>query len=156
MPAVQWGVVIGASAVAAAWDLARRRIPNVLTLPLWATGLVYAATAGGFAGLGDSAAASCLLAGPYVLLFLFAGGGGGDAKLMGAIGSWLGLVQGTVALLAVALSGVAVALAAMALRPRRSISGEPDSLKGVRTIPFGLAILLGVGVAGLAVLLWRR
>lgn len=66
------------------------------------------AVVGGWSGLADSVLATLLLALPYVLLFIFAGGGAGDAKLMGAIGAWLGLVQGTVVLFAVALTGAIV------------------------------------------------
>ena len=66
----------------------------------------------------DALAACVMLALPYVVLFVFAGGGAGDAKLMGAIGTWLGLVNGVVALAAVAASGILLAVA-FALARRR-------------------------------------
>ena len=109
-PPLQWGAVIGVSLAAARSDLRSSRIPNALTFPLLATGLLCSIAVGGWSGLADSALATLLLGLPYVLLYMFAGGGAGDAKLMGAIGAWLGLVQGTVVLFAVALTGVVTAL----------------------------------------------
>ena len=57
------------------------------------------------------AALACLVVSlPFVLLFVFAGGGAGDAKLMGAVGAWLGLGSGIVALGSVCAAGVAFAV----------------------------------------------
>ena len=109
-PAIQWGTVLGASLVATCSDLRTRRIPNALTLPLFAAGIAQAAMFRGWTGLLDSLVASCVLALPYVLLFALAEGGAGDAKLMGAIGAWLGLFKGGLTLAFVSLSGVALAL----------------------------------------------
>ena len=87
---LQWGVVIGTALAAAVCDLRTRRVPNLLTGPIVLAGLAWGIWVGGWAGLADSVAGCLLLAIPYVLLFVFAGGGAGDAKLMGAIGSrWL-------------------------------------------------------------------
>ena len=109
-PLLQWGTVIGASLVASLCDLRSRRIPNSLTGPLFIAGVAASAAFGGAAGLLDAAAAGCLLAVPYVLLFVLAGGGAGDAKLMGALGAWLGVVQGAVTLACVCACGVLLAL----------------------------------------------
>ncbi|MBM4028430.1 MAG: prepilin peptidase [Planctomycetes bacterium] len=84
--AVQWGVVLGASLAAALTDLRNRRIPNRLTMPLALVGLAVAFYGGGWANLGAAGAAYLVLALPYILLFLLAGGGAGDAKMMGATG----------------------------------------------------------------------
>ncbi|MHC4988495.1 MAG: A24 family peptidase [Planctomycetota bacterium] len=107
---VQWGVVLVASLVAALADIKSRRIPNVLTLPLLAAGIVQAACLSGFDGLKSSLLAAFVLGLPYVLLFAFAGGGAGDAKLMAAVGSWLGFESGIVALLAISICAVVLAL----------------------------------------------
>ena len=163
---VQWSVVIGVSLVAAFWDVRTGRIPNVLTVPLWVAGVVYAAVVAGLPGLADAFLASILLAAPYIWLFVSAGGGGGDAKLMAAIGSWLGLVQGTVALFAVAMAGVVIAAAiVVAHRIRQGRLARPGGQGGLvqpdqanirrQEIPFGLAILTGVLVAATGVSLWR-
>ena len=176
----QWGVVIGASLVAAICDLRTRRIPNALTVPLLLVGLIKAAWFGGVSGLAEAVAACFLLALPYVLLFLFAKGGASDAKLMGAIGAWLGLAQGITVLLCVATAGCVLAIAkALAKKRLRSVLTSIFLsfysfmlfLLGYRTmqhttdrddvdqrydltIPYGVAIFAGVCVAGGIVLIW--
>lgn len=106
-----WGVALGASLLAAFTDARSRRIPNLLTLPALAAGLAWAGLSGGVAGLGEALLATLLLALPFVLLFVFAGGGAGDAKLMGALGAWLGMHEGLRTLVCVCLAGVVMALA---------------------------------------------
>ena len=180
MPAVQWGVVIGASLAAAVSDVTCRRIPNRLTGPLLAGGLAWAGCVAGWPGLLDACAACAMLAAPYVLLFLIAGGGAGDAKLMGAIGAWVGVVAGIVVLAAVAVSGIllaaAFALARKRLRPAlANIAGVAFGLgliiagrgkladgravlppvENMQKIPYGVAILLGVCVGAAGILIWR-
>jgi prepilin peptidase CpaA len=179
-PGLQWGVVVCAALVAAWTDLASRRIYNWLTVPMAAGGLCYGAAVGGIAGMSESLAACVLVAIPYVLLFLFAQGGAGDAKMMGAVGAWLGLVNGLAALAAVSIAGIGLAflfswqqgrlkettsnvsglaygmLYAAASRGRvgESLrSGAPS--ESTLTMPYGLAILVGVGIAATGVLLWR-
>ncbi|MHC4926007.1 MAG: A24 family peptidase [Planctomycetota bacterium] len=108
----QWGVVLGASLAAALWDLNTRRIPNWLTFPLFLSGLVQAVVFGGFGfdGLGGSLLAGAILGLPYVILFLFAGGGAGDAKIMIAAGTWLGMGHILEVLFCVSVFGIAIAL----------------------------------------------
>ena len=175
-PLLQWGVVLGASLAAAFTDVGRRRIPNLLTLPLLLTGLVYGAVAAGAAGLADSLAAAVVLALPYVLLHVLAGGGAGDAKLMAGIGAWLGLANGVAALLAVALAGVLMGVLMagasgglrLAMARVRQVSARmvlnyygaglpqrPPRGRKRLTMPYGLAICAGCWVAGVAVLVWR-
>lgn len=179
-PLVQWGVVIGASVIAAGTDLAARRIPNWLTFPMLLGGLIFAGVQAGMVGVADAIAATVFLAFPYVLLFLFAQGGAGDAKLMGAIGAWLGLVNGSIALGCVALAGVIIAAAMAVWRGRASevsvnVAGISQNLflailtrtkvpsnhssqrtgEPMLTMPYGLAICVGVCAAGIGVFLWR-
>ncbi|MGB6917108.1 MAG: A24 family peptidase [Phycisphaerae bacterium] len=178
-PSLQWGVVISVSLLAAVVDVAWRRIPNLLVGPIWVGGLVWAAWLGGPPALGDAFVAGVMLATPYILLFLFAGGGAGDAKLMGAIGTWLGLVNGTVALFCVSLAGIVVGIAfALAKKRLRTVwanlAGErwrllllafgpgrwrvmQDPLVGgdLLKMPYGVAIFAGVCAAAAGVLLWR-
>ena len=119
--AAQWGIVIGASLTAFLLDVRTRRIPNWLTLPLAAAGLVAGFITGGLTGLGSSVAAWAVLMLPYFLLFALAGGGAGDAKMMGAIGAWLGLKAGLVVLACVAIvGGIFGVLRILAHRERRS------------------------------------
>ena len=106
----QWGVIISASLVSAIWDVRSRRIPNMITFPLLLAGLIWATWHGGLSSLAEAAGACVLLALPYVFLFVFANGGAGDAKLMGAIGAWLGFKQGIIVLCCVATAGIILAI----------------------------------------------
>ena len=180
IPLLQWGVVIGASTVAAVWDSLRHRIPNLLTAPLFLSGLIWSGCVGGFTGLGESLIACVILAAPYVWLFAVAGGGAGDAKMMGAIGAWLGLVNGLVALVGVSLAGVVLGI--VFLIRRRGLSSawsafvvgigelfqrfsgvggskaEKDATidsEPLAKMPYGLAIWSGVCLAAAGVTLWR-
>ncbi|MFI5378573.1 MAG: prepilin peptidase [Tepidisphaerales bacterium] len=76
--------------IAAAIDLRRRRIPNWVTLPLMLAGLVQSWTAA--ATVVPLAAWLGLLAGGGLSLPLFVLGvrGGGDVKLLAAVGAWIG------------------------------------------------------------------
>ena len=177
---LQWGVVLGASLAAALFDIRSRRIPNLLTFPVLAAGLIYATVAGGWLGLADALSACILLALPYVYLFLYAGGGAGDAKLMAALGAWLGVVNGLIALASVALAGVVMAIVwAIARRSvpevlsnvtlivsgtlagwfRGGALGDSDGVVArpgsLQTMPYGIAIFIGVCAAAAGVLIWR-
>ena len=175
----QWGVVIGASLVGAACDLSSRRIPNWLTLPTLMVGLIVSCWVGGLTGLGDSVGGCILMAAPYVILFVFAGGGAGDAKLMGAVGAWLGLSLGVVVLLCVAVVGAVLGIAASLVH--KEGRGVVANLWGftyvmtavtlgqmkwsaatqivphtesMRKMPYGAAIFLGVCVAAMTDYFW--
>lgn len=82
-------VVVGAGSSALV-DLRTRRIPNGLTLGLTAVGLGLAAS--GASGLSVGASFGGLLVGLLLMLpgHLFGGTGGGDVKLLAALGSILG------------------------------------------------------------------
>ena len=179
-PALQWGVVIGAALIGAVLDARSQRISNRLTGPLLIGGLAVSTWVGGVPGLFDSLAGCCALAAPYVLLFALAGGGAGDAKLMGALGAWLGVVQGVVVLLAVALCGGLLAVGFALWRRRlgrtlglvthaaRAFSGFCVGALSVRDagaafptesevqqMPYGPAIFLGVVFSAGGIWLWR-
>ena len=164
--------------MAAATDLSSRRIPNWLTLPLFAAGLAQGTLGGGLEGLLESFGSACLLALPFLVLFVFAGGGAGDAKLMGAVGSWLGFRGGLLALGAVCAAGIVCAFGfAIA---RRHLPTLLSNLRGLakglsfvvitrgrfrnaealipspekmQPFPYGVAIFLGVSTAAIGVFL---
>jgi prepilin peptidase CpaA len=167
-----WGVVLVACAIGCVTDLRARRLPNALTLPLWLTGLVFAAVTGGLPGFAGALGASILLMIPYIILFICAGGGAGDAKMMAGLGAWLGLTHGLYALLVIALVGGIVGIAwslcsgsalSLILKLRTALNGALGLAYGRLTpseclafmppaggsarIPYGLAICLGAAVA---------
>lgn len=83
--------IVGAFvAVAAVSDLRTRRLPNWLTVPALGAGLLAHTVMNGFAGLGFALLGFCTGFGILLVLWLIGGGGGGDVKLMGALGAWLG------------------------------------------------------------------
>jgi prepilin peptidase CpaA len=82
--------VIAIGLAACVVDARTRRIPNALTLGAALGGFLIQIVSGGFAGA--LAAASGWLVGTLLLLpiFVLGGMGGGDFKLLAALGAWLG------------------------------------------------------------------
>jgi len=172
MPVATWLVVIGITAVAAVTDWRSRRIPNALTFPSLLAALIYAAAAGGWGQLGGALGGMLLCAMPFVLLFLFAGGGAGDAKLMAAVGAWLAMPGALIALLAVLIAGGVLALGTMAWqRSYRNVWGNflwilvslktaaagrgaarrdyvLPTAESIHAMPYGVAIFVGCAAAG--------
>jgi len=120
--------IIIASALALAWaaslllllaliDARTSLLPDALTLPLLWTGLALALLGVGPIPLPDALAAAMIA---YVFLWLFAwlflhlrgrdGMGGGDVKLLAAIGAWAGWPDVFLALLCASVSGILYAL----------------------------------------------
>lgn len=102
----------------AVYDVASRRIPNAFTLPAVAFGLLLHFSFGGWRQLG-TAAAGGILCGLIFLVFHIAGGmGGGDVKLIMAVGCNAGLLQIEPLLVLTSLAGGVMALG-LALYHRR-------------------------------------
>ncbi len=128
---VPWVVVLVVAAAAARLDLRTRRIPNRLTGPLLLGGLLWGLliTAGAFAapsaaasrGIGDSLLGALVTSLPFLMLWLALGAGAGDAKLMMAIGAWLGLTAGVLVLVCTVIAGGALVIA-WGLREGRLLS----------------------------------
>jgi len=179
--AIQWGVVIGASLVAAVTDIRTRRIPNVLSGTLFLAGLLWSLDNNGLKGLPGTLAAAVILSLPFVFLFLFAGGGAGDAKLTGAIGAWLSVNESFTALVCICLAGGALGLIVAVREKKLKIvltnliflildlvragiirkekiikSGETaQAQQGEKlTMPYGVAICAGLCAAG--AIIWLR
>lgn len=163
--------LIATCAIAVWSDLRTGRIPNVLTLSGLTAALVLRAV-GGPDLLGDGLAGAAVAFGLSLPLFLLGGLGGGDVKLLIAVGAFLAPARLFVALAAMAISGGVIALAAV-LRRRalgrtlanvwrivktailaalfRTVPRSPlPTLRtpGAITTPYGLAIATGaiVGV----------
>jgi prepilin peptidase CpaA len=156
-------------------DVARRRIPNVITFPAMALGLALWFRSDGWAGALMGVAGA--IVSPLVLILVHAGHrpGMGDVKLTAAVGSLLGPAAGGIAVLVSAVIGGLLAII-WAMRPGTSASrmmgtfliGLPilgrlysrpeveddDKAIGTIPIPYGIAIGLGsiVTVGGVC---WR-
>ena len=87
---ISFVVVMAVVAVAVTIDLRTRRIPNWLTVPAFAAGMLFHIVTGGWSGFLFAGGGFAVGFGILLALWLIGGGGGGDVKLMGAIGAWLG------------------------------------------------------------------
>jgi len=176
---VPWAVAILVTVIAATTDCKTRRIPNLLTFPAFFAGLIYATLTCGFVGLADAFAGALLAMGPFVLMFLFAGGGAGDAKLMGALGAWLGVLGGAITLIAVMIAGGLLSLVFIVFRHngkhvwanllwifdslRAVVMGNKQArsstllprVESLHVMPYGLAIFLGTCIATGGAWLWH-
>lgn len=117
-------VLVGAG-TAAAVDVRTRRVPNVLTASLAAAGIVCAATRLG--PIGPLAALAGSLVGLLLMLpgHLLGATGGGDVKLLAAVGTWLGPAATVRAFVFTMIAGGVLALGLAISRGR--IRGKDNS-----------------------------
>ncbi len=149
--------------IGAVTDIRDRRIPNRLTYGGLATALAVRCALSGWLGLRTGLAGLLLGGGIFYLLFLLGGMGGGDVKLMAAVGAWAGTAQVVAVLIAAAIAGGILAacyivfnqrvlrtlLNSMKLISHHLSSGiQPHPSLNVRRpssmrVPYGLAIAMG-------------
>ena len=151
--------------IAAVTDVRKGLIYNWLTIPALLLGFVLSAWYQGWAGLGLSTLGMIIGGGVLFVPFFYNAMGGGDVKLMAAIGAIMGPKFAIESLLASILVGGVVGFAVMLIRGKikptfawygkvsvnfmRSIMYRgvifnlPPSPK-VGTFPFGVSILAGV------------
>lgn len=161
--------------VGAVSDLRCARIPNRLTYTALLAALPLRTALLGLAGLKSGAIGILVAGGLFLLLFVLGAMGGGDMKLMAAVGAWVGSAQVMTLILAAALAGGVLAIARMILSKNvgqtlrstmllihfRFTSGlQPHPEMNVQAsesqrVPFGVAIAMGaLSCAGSAV--WWR
>ena len=87
---IQLLAVAGFVLIAAVSDLSSRRIPNWLTVSALFVAICFHTLTAGWAGLGFALGGFATGFSILLVLWLIGGGGGGDVKLMGALGGWLG------------------------------------------------------------------
>jgi prepilin peptidase CpaA len=111
-PVPSWGAVILALLLVGTTytDLRWRRIPNYLTFPAFALGLLLSGITSGWIGLLLSLSGALLAPCLVSLMHGGRGPGMGDLKLAATIGAFLGPVIGTVAMLLSMIAGGVVAL----------------------------------------------
>src|SRR5207247_8695486 len=81
---------LSVAVVACVCDLRSRRIPNVLTFGAAAAAFAYHLTTGGVGALGQSALGWLVGVLVFIVPFALRGLGGGDVKLVAALGAWIG------------------------------------------------------------------
>ena len=135
-----------------AFDLRYRVLPDMLTLPVAATGLMAAALVPGAIGLDFwSAAAGCFGAGAalwlvqsgFRMLRGIEGLGGGDVKLAAAMGAWLGPMGCAFAIATAAFGALAAELAIALIRDGRIDPTRRLPLGAYLCGAFWIAVLLG-------------
>ena len=160
-------------AFGAAFDVGTRRIPNYITVGGFAVALVLRASTGGIDAVVGGLLGALLAFLLTFPLFMLRSMGGGDVKLLTAVGAFLGPYSTFIALLATALVGGVLAIA-VSIHYRRlgtslagtftvvrglalkAISGgEVDAVptletEGAVTVPYGVAIAVGAVIG----LLW--
>ena len=117
-----WVAALAVGVIACITDLRARRIPNVLTFGAAAAGFSYQFWSQGASGALHSAGGWLLGVAVFLPLFLLRGMGGGNVKLVGALGAWLGARDVLWVALYAALAGgvMAVIIAAWHRRLQRS------------------------------------
>ena len=124
VPAWIWLLLIAAGLVASITDLRSMRIPNWLTFPLFFAGLGYFSLTAGLPGLWNSLGGAAIAGGLFLAAYIIAGGGAGDAKMMMALGAWLGWQPSVV--LALGVTAVGFVYAMVITARRGSISDIPS------------------------------
>ena len=157
------GVICGFSG--AICDFRSRRIPNWLTGSSVLLGLVLHLVLGGWHSVANALLAGLVAGGAFLFFYLAGGMGGGDVKLIAAVGCCAGLSHVTGILIATAIAGgiFALALALVAGRLKQTLLNvaqllfhhgsaglqpHPDlNVQNPRTLrlPYGVAI--GAGAA---------
>lgn len=106
------------SAACAVTDLRNRQIPNGLTLAGALAGFVFHGWQAGWAGLGFAAVGFGAAFGIYLIFFLLKGRGGGDLKMMAALGAILGWNNWLLLFVLTSVLGGVVALIVVVARGR--------------------------------------
>lgn len=140
-------------------EIRARRIPNWLTLGAVVLGLGAAAIEGGAEGLVDSAIGLAIAGGLFLPFCLLGVVGGGDMKLMAAVGAIVGWPMVLRVVTNTCIAGGLIAVAIMAWNGMllttlanvfRIMAGMPRRSKGLRKapmVPYALAITVGTLVA---------
>lgn len=115
-------IAVAAFTVAAAVsDMRSRKIRNELTVSFFVAGLAFHTAVDGLDGFLYALLGFAAGFGIFFLLWIIGTGGGGDTKLMGALGAWLGWKQ---TLLVMVVATVVVILLTIVLMVYRAATGE--------------------------------
>jgi prepilin peptidase CpaA len=149
--------------VGAVKDVRGLRIPNWLTYSGLIAALLVRIGLGGWTELRSGLAGMLLAGGIFFLLFLLGGMGGGDVKLMAAVGAWVGSAQVGILLTMSAIAGGLLAAGYVLVHKRmfESLRNVAELVRhhltegfaphptlnvqqaGTLRLPYGLAIAIG-------------
>ena len=143
------GMLLAALAAAAIQDAIQLRISNLVTVAVLALALLAIGVTGFAVGLWQNIAIFAVVLALGTLLFSRGVIGGGDAKLLAAVGFWTDFGSAPLLIASILICGGLLALAILALR-----IGVPDrlarrlaTLRPKGGIPYGIAISAGTLVA---------
>ena len=140
-------------------EIKERRIPNWLTLGAIAFGVGAAVIEGGVDGLADSALGLAIAGGLFLPFCLLGVVGGGDMKLMAAVGAIVGwpmvlrvvcntcIAGGLIAVAIMAWNGVLLTTLANVFRIMVGMPRKQQGLRNPPMVPYALAITIGALVA---------
>jgi len=161
--------------IGAVTDVRSARIPNRLTYSAVVAALVLRTALLGLPGLKSGAVGMLVAGGLFLCLFVMGAMGGGDMKLMAAMGAWVGSTQVVTLMLAAAIAGGVLALGRIlfsnqvgqtlrntvllicyrftsGLQPHPELNVQsPDS----KRVPFGVAIAVGALFCAGNAVWWR-
>lgn len=156
-------------------DIRSARLPNRLTYSALIAALVLRTGLLGWAGFKSGAIGIAIAGGLFCVLYVLGAMGGGDMKMMAAVGAWVGSTHIVTVLLAIALAGGVLALVSMVFSKNviqtvrntvrlilyRFTSGlqpHPEmnvQAPGSRRVPFGVAIAMGTLFCAANTVWWR-
>lgn len=168
------GAVLVAS-LGAITDVRSARLPNRLTYSALIVALVLRTAMMGWTGMKSGAIGIGIAGGLFCVLYAIGAMGGGDMKMMAAVGAWVGSAHILTVLIAIALAGGVLALVSMIFNKNlietvrntvrlvlyRFTSGlqpHPDmnvQAPGSRRVPFGVAIAMGTLFCAANAVWWR-
>lgn len=164
-------IAVGVALLASVSDVRTRRIPNLLTFGAAGLAVLFHFGTRGVGGLGFAAGGWAVGLAMFLPFFLLRGIGGGDVKLLAALGAWIGPYHAMWTGLFAALAGGPMAIIVAASRGyfRRALANVWGLLMfwrvaglqphpaltldnpGSPRLPYALPILVG-----LVVTLWLR
>jgi prepilin peptidase CpaA len=149
--------------IAAVFDIKSRRIPNLLTGPVFLAGLLLHLSVDGWRGLASSFVAAMICGSIFLLFYLAGGMGAGDIKLVAAVAAIAGLPNVAYLLMLTSFAGGAMGIALALVRGQlkqvlfnvgtlashhiqEGITPHPElnvQSTGVLRLPYGVAIAVG-------------
>ncbi len=170
--------IMGAVLVAlfgAVTDFRSARLPNRLTYSAIIAALVLRTALTGWTGLKSGLIGIGIAGGLFCVLYIVGAMGGGDMKMMAAIGAWVGRTHVLTVLIAIALAGGVLALVSIIFnknliqtvrnavrlvlfRFTAGLEPHPEmnvQAPGSRRVPFGVAIAMGTLFCAANIAWWR-